>query len=66
MVTVSRPLQPIRRWISLMLGLPWWSVSVPLARITRYLPRWDHYDSNLKTGLSDGEKTDLIAYLMTL
>jgi hypothetical protein len=26
----------------------------------------DHYDSNLKTGLSDGEKTDLIAYLMTL
>jgi hypothetical protein len=26
----------------------------------------DHYDSNLKTGLSEGEKTDLIAYLMTL
>src|ERR1035437_1387845 len=26
----------------------------------------DHYDSNLKTGLTDGEKTDLIAYLMTL
>ena len=26
----------------------------------------DHYDSNLKTGLSDGEKADLIAYLMTL
>lgn len=26
----------------------------------------DHYDSNLKTGLTDDEKADLIAYLMTL
>ena len=26
----------------------------------------DHYDSNLKTGLTDEEKSDLIAYLMTL
>ena len=26
----------------------------------------DHYDSNLKTGLADSEKADLIAYLMTL
>jgi hypothetical protein len=26
----------------------------------------DHYDSNLKTGLTAGEKADLIAYLMTL
>src|SRR5437764_8186941 len=26
----------------------------------------DHYDTQLKTGLSDAEKTDLIAYLMTL
>ena len=26
----------------------------------------DHYDSHLKTGLTDGEKTDLLAYLMTL
>lgn len=26
----------------------------------------DHYDSNLRTGLTDDEKADLIAYLMTL
>jgi cytochrome c peroxidase len=26
----------------------------------------DHYDSNLKTRLTDNEKTDLIAYLMAL
>jgi len=26
----------------------------------------NHYDSNLKTGLTDGEKKDLIAYLLTL
>jgi hypothetical protein len=26
----------------------------------------DHYDTNLNTGLTDGEKADLIAYLMTL
>jgi hypothetical protein len=26
----------------------------------------DHYDTNLKTGLSDSDKADLIAYLMTL
>jgi cytochrome c peroxidase len=26
----------------------------------------DHYDSHLKTGLSDDEKSDLIAYLRTL
>jgi hypothetical protein len=26
----------------------------------------DHYDNNLKTGLTDEEKADLIAYLMTL
>ena len=26
----------------------------------------EHYDSNLKTGLTGDEKSDLIAYLMTL
>jgi cytochrome c peroxidase len=26
----------------------------------------DHYDSNLRTGLTDDEKADLISYLLTL